>query len=328
MDWSKTVFLHIGWTEHYDGSEKPESNHSYLKKNVGVEASNFLNLNGWCYGYAPVRSSKRKNLGKEINEGNRTLNITNLGAGKLDKEIAGVTVVWTATKPKHGAVIVGVYRNAIVRRHMPSGDSTDLYIAKARAEDCFLVSVSERTLDVPQRKPGTPGISAAWYPGKAKGIEADLFLPLAADYLNNLLSNQTASRLFSPRQPDLAKRLAVEHAGMDCVKAHYVALDYTVKDVSKDCFGWDLEATKDGKTLLLEAKGLSGSDVVFELTPNEYDKAKRRVPELRLCVVTNALDEAQRRLHIFEPTKNGWVSDKQTLNFEERIAARVSAMNG
>jgi hypothetical protein len=41
--------------------------------------------------------------------------------------------------------------------------------------------------------------------------------------------------------------------------------------VEKDGVGWDLEAKgEDGSVLKIEVKGLSGSGVTVELTPNDY----------------------------------------------------------
>jgi len=84
MDWQTAVFLHIGWTERYDGTEAPEGGHAYLKGAVGVEAENFKDTEGWCYGYAPVGRSGRSRGQTPIPVGSRTLNITKLGARQAD----------------------------------------------------------------------------------------------------------------------------------------------------------------------------------------------------------------------------------------------------
>jgi hypothetical protein len=47
---------------------------------------------------------------------------------------------------------------------------------------------------------------------------------------------------------------------------------WKVDDVSDQNKGWDLEATKGGATLYLEVKGLSGSQILVELTPNEFGR--------------------------------------------------------
>jgi hypothetical protein len=46
MNWEKTIFLHVGWTDSYDGTEAPEGGHAYLKTAIGVEAENFKPIDG------------------------------------------------------------------------------------------------------------------------------------------------------------------------------------------------------------------------------------------------------------------------------------------
>ena len=93
MGWEKTLFLHTGWANKYDGTEISEGGHEYLETAVGVEAANFKSVDGWCYGYAPVsRTSKGRNS-IPIPKGDRTLGIDKLGASSDQGEIQGVTVL-------------------------------------------------------------------------------------------------------------------------------------------------------------------------------------------------------------------------------------------
>ena len=64
-----------------------------------------------------------------------------------------------------------------------------------------------------------------------------------------------------------------------------------VNSFEKDNVGWDLEAVKNKEKLLIEVKGLSGNEVVSELTPNEYAQMKNNIVNYRICLVTNALDK-------------------------------------
>jgi hypothetical protein len=184
MDWRKVVFLHTGWADRYDGTEAPIGGHEYLRSAVGVEAENFKPIDGWCYGYAPVARTGRYRGIKPIPKGGRTLNISKLGAPMHHDEVDGITVVWTATRPGHGPVIVGLYDNATAYRFMPpdAGDER-IFIAKARAEDCRQLPKVQRTFAVIRSRKGFPGMGAAWFPGEHHEGPAREFLAEVADYL-------------------------------------------------------------------------------------------------------------------------------------------------
>ena len=183
MNWEKVVFLHVGWTDRYDGTEAPEGGHAYLKNAVGVEAENFKPFDGWCYGYAPVSRTGEARGIRPIPDGGRTLNIGKLGARLHDNEVDGVAVVWTARMPSYGTVIVGLYDKATVLRFMPRHSEERVFIAKARAEDCRLVPTSQRTFSVIHKQKGFPGMAAAWFPGEHQNGPARDFLAAVADYI-------------------------------------------------------------------------------------------------------------------------------------------------
>ena len=180
VDWGKTVFLHIGWTSRYDGTEVPEGGHAYLKNAVGVEAENFRPVDGWCYGYAPVTRTREGRRSVTIPKGHRTLNITKLGANQSDSTAHGVTVIWTARHPFRGPVIVGLYDEATVYRFMPM---VRLHIAKARVESCHLVPEGIRDFQVTHKVKGFPGMAAAWFPQEHQEGPAKDMLAAVAGYL-------------------------------------------------------------------------------------------------------------------------------------------------
>ena len=189
IEWKKSLFLHTGWTAHYDGSEAPEGGHGYLRHSVGVEAENFKPIDGWCYGYAPVnRTSDGRKL-SDIPKASRTLKIEKLGATAGDKEIQGIMIIWTARHPFRGPVIVGLYDDATVYRHMPGvTDEERPFIAKARIENCYLVPESDRTFLVTQKRKGFPGTAAAWFPGLHTYGPAKEMLTAVAEYLPTIRS--------------------------------------------------------------------------------------------------------------------------------------------
>lgn len=194
VNWRRTVFLHTGWTAHYDGSEAPEGGHAYLKQAVGVEAENFKPVEGWCYGYAPVSRTSDGRKSDVIPKANRTINIEKLGASKSDRHVDGITVVWTARHPVRGPVIVGLYDNATIFRFMPGlTDDVRPFIAKAQVENCHLIPESERTFEIVQKQKGFPGMAAAWFPGIHADGPAKNMLDNIADYLPRIrrLSNRS-----------------------------------------------------------------------------------------------------------------------------------------
>lgn len=107
-----------------------------------------------------------------------------------------------------------------------------------------------------------------------------------------------------------------------------------MESVEKDGVGWDLEAfAENGVYLKIEVKGLSGKDLVVELTPNEY--AKMRSPEHRTDYIIYVLPEAlspKPMAYIFRHdallSKGSalvWVTeDGQRLRIQPIIAARLS----
>jgi len=181
MNWDRTVFLHIGWAEHYDGTEAPTGGHAYLRQAVGVEAENFLPVDGWCYGYAPVSRTSEGRSAPGIPVADRTLRIEKLGAALYDYEVDRVTVIWTARHPERGPVIVGLFDGATVYRYMPPDEPVRPFIAKARVADCHLVPVSQRTFDITQKQKGFPGMAAAWFPAQHQdGPARDMLVAVAA----------------------------------------------------------------------------------------------------------------------------------------------------
>ena len=100
------LFCNIGWMEYYQGLRNGDNilkGGKYpVKTGKGHEVCNFAKYKNECYGafQAP---------GVEID-------IQRIGAIPGDEQIEGVTVVWTASRPQGGTVIVGWYKNATVFR--------------------------------------------------------------------------------------------------------------------------------------------------------------------------------------------------------------------
>jgi len=71
---------------------------------------------------------------------------------------------------------------------------------------------------------------------------------------------------------------------------------------------------------------LSGSQIVVDLTPNEYAAMRAYQESYRVCVVTNALTAPYLEVFSYSPDSRQWESpERRVLNIQEIIAARCSA---
>jgi hypothetical protein len=126
------------------------------------------------------------------------------------------------------------------------------------------------------------------------------------------------------RQIDPFKKQQVEKAAIELTIKHYENLDYIVLSKEKDNVGWDLEATNNNETLLLEVKGLSNNITSIELTPNEYKKSIDKKLNYKLCIVTSALINPLLEIFSFNEQFGCWINEQnEKLLTEERIAARM-----
>lgn len=324
------LFCNIGWMEHYRGSDTNntiEGGGRYVRETgTGGEVHNFLPYNGRYYGYVQT-----------VHGG--SIRIERLGAAPDAAELPGVTVVWTARHPGTGGTcVVGWYRHATVRREydeLPNlprrstwswhGREVGYYIT-APAEDALLLPPDARTLAVPRGKGGI-GQSNVWY---ADGESATAFVQQARTFIEAYIRTGRPPRKRSAprRQPDLLKRLAVELAAVKLVGQHYTDLGYALTSVEKDNVGWDLEATAGRLCLRLEVKGLSGSQLVVELTPNEYRAFTNSAYQAtyRLCVVTQALTTPQLHVFSYASDQQQWLDEHgQLLTVEPIISARLAS---
>lgn len=336
---ARLLVLRVGYMERYDGPDTIVGGGSYITANgVGGEVFNFKPSRGQCYGYAMSRHLAGLNL-RYIDDSQ---------AWREGDELAGVDVVFIARRPGVGQVVVGWYRNATVfhrqyrvrRGSIPGmNESVRRFLCVADADDVRLLPEDERTFDVPYAPAGFkgfPGQSNVWYPGHHTGqprvaafirklkkyIDATLGAELPDDESPERRSGGKKGRASAP---DHAHNALVEAAAVKAVWALYEAKGYTLKTVETECLGWDLEATKGRQTLRLEVKGTAGTDIHFELTPNEYAKLKKHSTGLRVCVVCEALTSP--RIFDLKPEAIGsrWrLVSKQgdvTVPLMERIAA-------
>ena len=323
----RIVFVNIGWMVSYlGGTDDPTlGGHGYLQTHdLGHEAWNFLPTDGRVYGYVP-RSA--------------TITLTKLGASRQTESLDGVTVVWMARSPQNQKTyLVGWYRGATINRvnehYSISRPVVGIvkYQITAPADRVKLLPPDQRTLRVPTDKvKGNMGQSPVWY-GNPE------FLARVRDYLrNNGVEAPTPSAKggTTPKQLDPETRKLVELAAVKHATEHYTSEaggSRSVSSVEGDNVGWDLNVTSADMILKVEVKGLSGSNLCVELTPNEY--AKMLAPEHRSMYVVYVVTESLINpvSHIFyynavagNETKRVWSThDGRVLNVEEIVGARLT----
>lgn len=306
-----TLFCNVGWMEAYEGlqgSDTIQGGGSFVAiEGRGHEICNFTDVDGQLFGYVQPP-------GKQID-------IDRIGADDKQDSISGVTVVWTATRPKAlggGTAIVGWYRDATVYRDYQRHNSipadlqingVDGYWIKANAKTSHLIEdVDARSFDIPRQVKGGMGQSNVWY---ADSVEASSLVKRVLIYVENS-GTRSKGRAKRRTKPDQERNVLVEKAAIAACRAHYEALDYIVASVEKDNLGWDLVATLGRVKLRIEVKGLSGTSFSVELTPNEYLAFSEQVVDYRLAVVIDALSQPQLSLCRYIAEKSRWIIENQS----------------
>ncbi|OUJ69931.1 protein NO VEIN domain-containing protein [Hymenobacter crusticola] len=319
------IFFNTGWMNRYAGpnNDSIQGGGKYVQVHkTGGEMFNFKPHRGMLYGYVqPPRGGN--------------IHINRLGAGLSVSSISNVLVVWTATHPvTRGTFVVGWYKSATVYAayHKVNVTRTSQwnwqgrkhgYHATAKSQNAVLLLPDARTLAVPRGK-GNMGQSNVWYADKNPAFEQEV-----RDYIQHYQATGRPplpiKRAHGRRQPDVLKRQAVERKAVEVVSKYYSDYGYTVDSVEKDNVGWDLEARSGNLLLKLEVKGLSGRDVVVDLTPNEYRQMKADPAHYRLCVVTRALDKPTRHIFSYLPGLDQWQDELgQELQLDEVVSARAA----
>ena len=307
--------------EHYRGltrDDRIDRGGSYVRdRGYGHEVCNFVDCNGMFYGY--VRAP------------GKTITIERLGAGSKESHASDVTVIWTATRPTGGTAIVGWYRNATVFRHYQRFDpaptlhernGVEGYWVMAPSNQGTLLSVDERTYEILRRVKGGMGQSNIWY---ADTADSRSLVEGVLEFVNGRRAAAVNDRGRKSKQ-DQERKAQIENAAIRMCRDHYEKIGYVVKSVERDNTGWDLEAQL-GKTMLrIEVKGLSGSRVAAELTPNEYVAFRERSAGYRLGIVINALDEPILIICRYSDEQERWVVEGdmgKSVQIEVRKSASI-----
>ncbi len=171
----KILFCNIGWMKKYEGEgvngDFIKDGGSYNDKKPGFEVCNFSKIRGYVCGYVRTQGDDEDKIPK-----GSPIKLERITARKKEGEyISGVTVVWTAKRPKVGTVIVGWYNNAKVFRcpktvesptKLQEYNNISYYKILASVGDEKLLPPDEREFDIPRQQKGFMGQSNIWYADK------------------------------------------------------------------------------------------------------------------------------------------------------------------
>lgn len=286
------LFLNVSWMARYQGlaNDTIRGGFGYVTQHgYGSELFNFKPYQGQMYGFAraPHDSIKLEKLGAKA------------GAASVD----GVLVIWVANSK-----IVGWYNDATVFRNVqgpPPGSGRIFkghkigYNVTAREHDCTLLDPDARHFPIPRAKSREHAMGRnLWYAeGPTNwGFRARVreYIARGGAWLKKVRDRKTVG---SPRQQDPLKRQRIEQDAVRVTTKHFENFGYDVDSVESDNVGWDLNAVHRSASVLLklEVKGLSGSTVVVEMTPQEYRMMQKHRQGYRVCVVTNCLQKGKRK---------------------------------
>lgn len=325
----KYLFCNTGWMESYRGNRKSDQisgGGSYVtEEGMGHEVCNFYSHKGNVYGYVqPARGQRSASAGSIKLE-----SIVNGNASRDDMFVDGVLVIWTAKRPEGGTVVVGWYKSATVFREYQQFEATPAlhiqnglegYRIRARSEDAKLLSVDERTIQIPRQTQGSIGQSNVWYGNSEIGRGIALEVEALAK------GKRKQRKIKIARNTDPEHNSNVEKAAVKLAWEYYESLGYSLVSVEKDNVGWDLEASQNKTKLRIEVKGLSGKSPNIELSPNEYKAWSENHHCYRLAVVTAALTSPELHICRYNKESEAWqVSNNEgaSVDVVEKIAAQV-----
>ncbi len=312
------LLVRTAWMKYYEGRANidiPRSGAKYILENKkGGELNNFKNRDGKVFGYIPFVPS---------------CNISNLGANDYDDKIENITVVFCATHPvEKGMRIVGWYNKATVYRHPKTNKFTNWYFAQTEFKNAFLIPAEDRFCNIPN----TFGRSATFFfsihPEKSETFNKVASYIQSGGKIEETFIKKNSQKDNFARQIDIEKRIQVEKSAID-IAFKYYSQRYgieNIKSVEKDNVGWDLEIITGSVILKVEVKGLSGSIMAIELTPNEYKALSRKQENYYLFIVTEALSKKP-NYEVFSCSHdtNVMVGNKKTeLTITEVISARIN----
>ncbi len=312
------VLFNIGWMNHYQGlteNDRIFNGGRYVDDNkTGGEICNYLPLGDYCYGY--------------VQPPHNEINLERLGAEDDADYLNDITVVFTATRPNGGRVVVGWSIEAQVWRSERTYRGRH-YFAKALTDNCVLLEPDDRVFPVPGGAKVVYGLTSFHTIRYLDEPEAELYVQRLVDYMNDVNGFAFPEDFQNvPRNLDPRHRVEVERAAVNCVIEHYERRNFHCTSVERDNRGWDLEVRRGAVKFLVEVKGCSGDVRQVQLTPNEYSAmtSRRYRESYRLAIVTQALDDQHRKLSIvsYNGADKTWQDQHgREANVKKRTGARI-----
>lgn len=321
------VFIRIGEMRLYQGLGRETDDQYYWPNSGGYNVSrwnevlNFEPVSGWLYGGCFPQSPNPRTPAR--------IHVEKLGAVKPEPDRAeNVLVVWVATHRNKKNRVVGWYKNATVFREpqrLRHGTRPRKYYVRARSGDHCRLEPWERILDVPSAlragKGKGMGHSNVWYADKALAFRRRV-LKFIRDYEAGRAlqpSAPTPRTQGGNRQHDPVERAKVEEAAMRAADDYFRRYGYRRSWVHRLNKGWDVTVRNKDRSveMKVEVKGLSGTGLAIDLTPNEYKKARAFRDDYRVCIVTNARDPLRRRVRLFR-------YDRRARRWADKSGARLA----
>jgi hypothetical protein len=337
----KILWVKFGWSKYYRG-EPVDGNFGWLNeknddqvKKMGYEAYNFMPASdGGYYIFLPPQSGT---------------------SSPSNPDPYGWTVVCLAKNPQHpGIHIVGWFENATLigkwlpppddRKTNPSGDVRPGY-------DWSYCIKSDTAYFIPPEFRNSPFSDPSIRQGKysfltgpnlkirnaaAEASKARVLAILEAkmkELAAVAVQNPNAS---NPPDFDLVEtdplggfggtpeqRKKIEEAAERAVIAHYEALGYQHRDMTKVICGYDFCFSKGRQELHVEVKGTSGGIEHFYLTRNEYNNGLMVNEKWRLAMVTHAL-AAKPTVKVYKPKELKLAFDIEPLCFEAKLIPQLT----
>ncbi len=314
----KILMVRIAWMKYYEGRvniDIPRSGAKYIKTNKnGGELNNFKNYKGKYYAYIPLFGS---------------INIQNLGANINDEFIKGILVVFCATHPvEKGMRIVGWYKNATVYKYAQSNSFSEYYFIESDAKNVTRIDADNRFCNIPDTFGRSASFFFSLHPEKNSTFKKVKSYIQSGGKVDSIRPKKNTSKASLARQVNVEKRIKVEQSAIR-LALNYYSERYgrdNVKSVEKDNVGWDLEVNIGSVNLKIEVKGLSGSKMLVELTPNEYKALIEKRQTYFLFIVTNALNKnPDFEIFSYFNRRNELVGHKKTIvKVSKVVGARIS----
>jgi len=264
----------------YEENEMPYTGGKYIsKENIAGEEWNFLDVNGNCYGYVVTRNTLHI---ERIDSSFRNLN-----------EIKNVLVVWVS-KNKYGKQkIVGWYKNATVYREYQIDPARYQfkydYNIIAKAQDCTLLPIEERTFEVPvvNKKEGIEfgfGQSNVWYANENNAKE---FINRVVNYIENY-NGKKLNKVYTEEELD------------EIAEINNDDIDYILSQIDSHIFENDSEHVNYEENL----KYLKLCNSILKINPtNEYACLYRLFLLISLNRIKKVISECITKIDTFKDGK-------------------------